>query len=144
MSVALRGEGLAYEIGGKALVDGIDVQASAGEVLALVGPNGAGKSTLLRLLAGELDPTRGTVELGGRPLPAIGAAERARLRAVMPQETVLQFAFTVREVVAMGRHPHRGADTGTRRQGDRERDALDRGAGPRRAHVPDPLRRGAE
>ena len=112
MSVALRGEGLAYEIGGKALVDGIDVQASAGEVLALVGPNGAGKSTLLRLLAGELDPSRGTVELGGRPLPAIGAAERARLRAVMPQETVLQFAFTVREVVAMGRHPHRGADTG--------------------------------
>jgi len=81
-------------------------------VLALVGPNGAGKSTLLRLLAGELAPSRGTVELGSRTLAAIGAEERARLRGVMPQETVLQFAFTVREVVAMGRHPHRGVAAG--------------------------------
>jgi iron complex transport system ATP-binding protein len=108
MSV-LRGEGLTYAIGGATLVDGIDVEARAGEVLALAGPNGAGKSTLLRLLAGELEPTGGNVELGGRPLAGIAPGERARLRAVMPQDTVLQFAFTVREVVEMGRHPHRGA-----------------------------------
>jgi iron complex transport system ATP-binding protein len=112
MSVVLRGEGLTYAIGAASLVDGIDVEARAGEVLALAGPNGAGKSTLLRLLAGELEPTRGSVELGGRPLAGISPGERARLRAVMPQETLLQFAFTVREVVEMGRHPHRGADSG--------------------------------
>jgi iron complex transport system ATP-binding protein len=110
MSAMLCGEGLAYAVGGATLVDGIDVDADAGEVLALVGPNGAGKSTLLRLLAGELAPTHGRVVLSGRPLESIGHRERARLRAVMPQETVLQFAFTVREVVGMGRHPHRGGN----------------------------------
>ena len=116
MSRVLCGEGLVFEIDGARLVDGIDVEVAAGEVLALTGPNGAGKSTLLRLLAGELEPTRGAVELCGRPLAKVGHMERARLRAVMPQETVLQFAFTVREVVAMGRHPHRGA--GTERDGE--------------------------
>ncbi len=122
MSSVLRGDGLVFEVDGTRLVDGIDVELAVGEVLALTGPNGAGKSTLLRLLAGELDPTRGAVELCGRPLARLGHGERARLRAVMPQETVLQFAFTVREVVEMGRHPHRGA--GAERDGEAVESAM--------------------
>jgi iron complex transport system ATP-binding protein len=109
MSIRVRAADVTYAIGGATLVDGIDLEVARGEVLAVAGPNGAGKSTLLRLLAGEIEPTRGVVELAGRALAEIDARERARLRAVMPQETVLQFAFTVEEVVAMGRHPHRGA-----------------------------------
>jgi iron complex transport system ATP-binding protein len=124
LSLVLRGEDLVYTVGGATLVDRIAVEALAGEVLALVGPNGAGKSTLLRLLAGELAPTRGRVTLAGRPLASIGPAERARLRAVMPQETVLGFAFTVREVVAMGRHPHRR--TGTERDAEAVANAMRR------------------
>ena len=106
---------MTFAVGGELLVDGVDVELAAGEVLALTGPNGAGKSTLLRMLAGELAPTRGSVELFASPLEQLRQDERARRRAVLPQETVLQFAFTVREVVAMGRHPHRGS--GSERDG---------------------------
>lgn len=120
MSVLLRGSGLTFEIDGRRLVDGVDIELAAGEVLAVAGPNGAGKSTLLRLLAGELEPTSGTVELNGRPLGDLHHHECARLRAVVPQDTVLQFAFTVREVVAMGRHPHRHNGGG-----ERDREAIE-------------------
>ncbi len=74
MSVVLRGTDLTFEVGDRALVDGVHVELSSGEVLALTGPNGAGKSTLLRLFAGELEPTRGVVEL-----------ERQTARAAAPR-----------------------------------------------------------
>jgi iron complex transport system ATP-binding protein len=100
----LSGRGLAWAVRGSRIVDGVDLDVSAGEVLALVGPNGAGKSSVLRLLAGEVEPTSGTVELAGVRLERLGPIERARLRAVMPQDTPMRFSFTVREVVEMGRY----------------------------------------
>jgi iron complex transport system ATP-binding protein len=69
----------------------------------VVGPKGAGKSTLVGLLAGDLRPSAGEVRLAGRPVGAYRPRELARLRAVLPQQTVLQFAFTVEQVVTMGR-----------------------------------------
>ncbi len=72
-------------------------------MLAILGPNGAGKSTLLAALAGDIVPAEGGVLLDGRPLPSFKAIELARRRAVLPQQTVVQFAFTAREIVEMGR-----------------------------------------
>lgn len=97
-----------YRAGGRALVDRVSLALARGEVLALVGPNGAGKSTLLRLLAGDLVPAGGEVTLDGRPLARHGARDLALRRALLPQQTILQFAFTARAVAAMGRHPHLG------------------------------------
>jgi lipopolysaccharide export system ATP-binding protein len=60
----LRGEGLHVVRGGKEILRGVDIEARAGRVLAVVGPSGAGKSTLFRALVGELPAASGRVFLG--------------------------------------------------------------------------------
>ncbi|WP_327117010.1 heme ABC transporter ATP-binding protein [Nocardia sp. NBC_01730] len=87
------------------VLEGIDFEVVAGQVVALVGPNGAGKSTLLAALAGELTPSEGVVELDGRALAHWSSLDMARRRAVLPQSHTVGFPFTAREVVAMGRAP---------------------------------------
>lgn len=87
------------------LVKDISLECESGSVIALIGPNGAGKSTLLRLLAGDLEPDQGDVQLFGKPVSRYKPRELAQLRAVLPQQTVLQFSYRAAEVVAMGRVP---------------------------------------
>jgi iron complex transport system ATP-binding protein len=88
-------------IGRKRIVSGIDFEARAGEITAIVGPNGSGKTTFLKALTGEL-PATGTIAMNGRDIAAMKPWEAAGMRAVLPQHTVLAFPFTVREVVALG------------------------------------------
>jgi iron complex transport system ATP-binding protein len=93
------------------LLEGVSLEVRRGEVVAIVGPNGAGKSTLRRALCGEVELSGGEVRMSGRTLAEWTALERARVRAVMPQESTLAFPFTAFEVALMGRLPHlRGAE----------------------------------
>ncbi|GAB4272535.1 MAG: heme ABC transporter ATP-binding protein [Methylomicrobium sp.] len=94
-------------IGGQRLVHDVTLNVKPGEVLAVVGPNGAGKSTLLKTLCGDLTPRCGFVSMNGIPLDDWPLPERACIRGVLPQSSILSFPFTVSEVVAMGRSPHR-------------------------------------
>ncbi|MGW1225555.1 heme ABC transporter ATP-binding protein [Streptomyces sp. NPDC001515] len=102
--------GLRVRLGGRPVLDSIDLAARAGEVLALVGPNGAGKSTLLATLAADLPAEAGTVSVDGRSVTDWSAAELALRRAVLPQSAALSFPFPVEEVVRMGRAPWAGTD----------------------------------
>ncbi|GAA0519095.1 hemin import ATP-binding protein HmuV [Paractinoplanes deccanensis] len=103
----MRASGVEVTLGGRKVVDGVDLHADPGEVVALVGPNGAGKSTLLAALAGDL-PTPGRIEIAGRELRSYKKADLARERAVLPQRSALSFPFTAGEVVRMGRAPWAG------------------------------------
>lgn len=83
------------------------LEVKTGEFVVVVGPNGAGKTTLLAMLAGELDPTSGTITWGGNSLREIPLEERARRRAYLAPTMPDGIAFTTRDLVAMGRHPWR-------------------------------------
>lgn len=104
----IRASAVEIRAGGARLLHDVDVAVRPGECVAIVGPNGAGKSTLGRILAGDLAPERGTVTLEGRALSSYAPRELARRVAVMRQQSLLSFPFTVREVVALGRVPHAG------------------------------------
>lgn len=86
----------------------LSISLAGGEVLALLGPNGGGKTTLLKTLLGLLRPLGGHVVLEGRPLLSYSARERARRIAYVPQVHSGVFAFSVEDVVSMGRIAHGG------------------------------------
>ena len=104
MTLAAVGIDVRYEA--RAAVQPTTVALEAGELVALVGPNGAGKSTLLRALAG-LVAHGGTVTWRGTPLARLDGRTRARTVAYLPQDPPVHWPLAAREVVALGRLPHR-------------------------------------
>jgi iron complex transport system ATP-binding protein len=103
---AVRCVGLDCGYPDRKVLRGIELEVRPGEVLALLGPNGSGKSTLLKTIAKTLLPLGGKVEVCGKDVAHLDYGELARLLAFVPQEEHLAFAFTVRQVVLMGRLPH--------------------------------------
>ncbi|MDL1892781.1 ABC transporter ATP-binding protein [Sphingobacteriales bacterium CHB3] len=88
----------------------VSFHVEKGEFFSLAGPNGSGKSTLLRLLDRIYVPRSGTILLDNKNLTEYPRSELARRIAFVPQDTAVQFPFTVLELVLMGRSPHsRGA-----------------------------------
>lgn len=122
LTSALSGANLTVVRGRRRILDAATLSVPAGHVTAILGPNGSGKSTLLRVLGGLWKPDGGSVTLEGKPLAGMPRAEIAKLVAFLPQDTRCDFAFTVDEVVNMGRLPHRGRFSP---QGAHDREAVD-------------------
>ena len=96
-------------LGGSQILHGVDLRAERGELVGVIGPNGSGKSTLLKCIYRVLKPTGGAVWLDGRTLSDYSYKESARQVAVVAQHNYYNFDFSVRDVVMMGRSPHKRA-----------------------------------
>lgn len=104
---AIRAQGIRVTLGKREVLREVDLQARPGEVLGLLGPNGAGKTTLLRVVAGLVPAGHGSVDLAGQPLAQLSGRQRAQQIAYLPQGNECHWPLRVREVVALGRLPHR-------------------------------------
>jgi iron complex transport system ATP-binding protein len=126
---AIRFDGASFAYGEAAVFRDVSLHVEEGEMVGLLGPNGAGKSTLLKLASGVIRPQAGRVLLGAHEAHRLARAEAARRVAVVPQEFSVQFAYTVRQLVELGRIAHLGA-WGI--QGARDRTAVDAALGTTR------------
>ena len=98
---------LTFSFADKQIFSNLSFTVKKGEILSIIGPNGCGKSTLLRLLRGNLQAAGGEICWNSTPLAQLTTSEIARKVAVVPQSSTITFPYTVRELVAMGRYPHR-------------------------------------
>lgn len=95
-------------LGDARVVDGVSLRVEEGEWLGLIGPNGAGKTTLLRAIAGAAATETGEILYSATDLSQLGARQRARLMAVVPQHPVVPWGMAVADYVLLGRTAHMG------------------------------------
>ena len=102
-------QNLSFDYPQQRVLSNISLDCVPEQFIGLIGPNGAGKSTLLKLLLGLLQPTAGKVLLNDEPLENFARRDIAQHISLVPQDLSIEYAFTVREIVAMGRNPYLGA-----------------------------------
>ncbi|MFI5645852.1 ABC transporter ATP-binding protein [Kitasatospora sp. NPDC051705] len=100
-SIRFHDVGFRYGAGGRAVLDGLDLELPAGTSTALVGLNGAGKTTLVKLLTRMYDPTAGRITVDGHDLTDIAPEEWHRRLAVIFQDYV-RYELSARENIALG------------------------------------------
>ncbi|AGB41647.1 ABC-type cobalamin/Fe3+-siderophore transport system, ATPase component [Halobacteroides halobius DSM 5150] len=97
---------LSYSYDNLEVLQNISFAIKEGEFIGLIGPNGSGKSTLLKNINNIFQPKSGTIYLDNFDLQRFKKKEIAKKLAVVPQNTSVNFDFTVRELVMMGRNPY--------------------------------------
>jgi len=132
--------GLRKTYGEVVALEGIDLEVAPGECVALIGHNGSGKTTTMRLIAGQLEPTAGTVTVAGVGVHRASDTHRARAAlAFVPDSPLLYDDLTVAEHLELVALAH-GVGDGLDERIDDLLDALD--LTPRRDFVPTQLSRG--
>jgi len=105
----LEAKNLSIGYGSVAVASGLSLSVSAGSVTCLLGPNGVGKTTLFKTLLGLLPPLAGQVHVDGKDLAQLDRQGIARHIAYVPQAHSADFAYTVLDLVVMGRTAYLGA-----------------------------------
>lgn len=103
----IRTEDTILSYGATRILKGISLETHTGEFVGIIGPNGSGKSTLLKCIYRVLKPDGGCIWLGDQELHEMKIRNSARKVAVVAQHNYYNFEFSVREVVMMGRAPHK-------------------------------------
>ena len=99
---------LRVERNGRPVLRDLSFEAGSGRVLVVMGPNGAGKTTLLAAIGGALRSAGGQVAFAGEALHALRPEVMAARRAYMAQHFECPFAYSVEDIVALGRLCHAG------------------------------------
>lgn len=105
--MTLEADRVSWRRGGRLVIDGVTLRPRPGSTVGLLGPNGSGKSSLLRLLQGVAAPDAGAVTLDGAVLSTLRRREVARAVATVTQQAETEADLPVRDVVRLGRTPHR-------------------------------------
>lgn len=121
MTTLLDVRGAGWQAGATTILQQVSFGVEPGEFVALIGRNGAGKSTLLDLIARLRRPSAGEIVIDGRRLEAWSARDLGRTIVHLPQMIRAEVAFSVEELVLMGRYPHAVAWT----ESARDRDAVE-------------------
>lgn len=108
MKTKMRVDNLFAGYSGESILQGVSLDLADGDFVSIIGPNGSGKTTLLRSMSRALQPQSGCIELDGHNIYSIPAREFARRVAVVPQDTLIAFDFSVLEITLMGRSPRLG------------------------------------
>jgi len=105
--MSVKVENLCFAYGGETVFRDVTFEVGDGQVLCLLGPNGAGKSTLIKCIARILAPRSGSVSINGKDIAKLRRRAFACQLAYIPQSGSAAFPLQVRDVVAMGRTPHK-------------------------------------
>lgn len=100
-------EDMSFGYGQKTVLHHINLAVEAGEIVTLLGPNGCGKSTLIKLMLGLLRPASGGIFFNGENMLRLNCKSLAKEIAYVPQTHKISFPYTVRDIVLMGRIPHK-------------------------------------
>ena len=94
--------------GNRIILKDLSFSINKGDFFIIIGPNGSGKTTLLKIIANLLRIKKGSLQIMGRPIESYSRRSLARTLALVPQMAPVDFPFTVKDLVLMGRSPHLG------------------------------------
>jgi iron complex transport system ATP-binding protein len=103
----ITGENISVSLGGNEILRSVSIDTAANKFIGVIGPNGSGKTTLLKCIYRVLKPNEGVLFFDGVNIHTLSTKETAQNMGVVSQHNYYNFDFTVREIVLMGRAPHK-------------------------------------